>query len=236
MGVIKILKKCTCFRAANFFLAGSPGGELAAIGTPLATLGGMALGGALNVEADFLTMDGTLDSREGLFRSFSRGSLSALSGKAAGKFFMKGAVSDGGSSLGKLAGKTVINAVEKGTQNMMRKFNQYGFDVASDKKYGRNFYWTAFWTGAAAGGVDGALGGAGSLLKDEFLNFKDAISIWSIPFQSIATGGIKNHLMYSNANKEYRKAMVKNRTSDRFWSFLTLGSSIMFYGIGSDFE
>ena len=51
----------------------------------------MVLGGALNVEADFLTMDGTLDSREGLFRSFSRGALSALSGKASDKSFLKGA-------------------------------------------------------------------------------------------------------------------------------------------------
>ena len=222
------------FRAANFFMAGSAGGELAAIGTPIAILRGMGLGGALNVEADFLTMDGTFDSQEWLFSSFSGGALSALSGKAAGKFFMKGSGLDGGGSLGKLACKTVINAVEKGTQNMLSKFNQYGFDVASGKKYGKNFYWNAFWTGAAAGGLDGALGGASSLLGYNFTNSKDVISFWSVPLQSIAATGIKNHLIYSNSNKEYRKAMDKNRTSDRFWSMLHLGASIMFYGEGLD--
>jgi RHS repeat-associated protein len=220
------------FRAANFFLAGSAGGQLAAIGTPLATLGGMALGGALNVEADFLTMDGTLDSQEGLFRSFSRGALSALSGKAAGKFFMKGSGIDGGSSFGKQVGKTVVNGLEKGTQNLMSKFNQYGFDVANDKKYGSNFYWNAFWTGAAAGGLDGVLGGSlqgfGNLT-----NSTAAISFLSVPLQALSATGIKNHLMYSNSNKEYRKAMDKNRTSDRFWSFLNIGASVVLYGEGS---
>jgi RHS repeat-associated protein len=221
------------FRAANFFLAGSAGGQLAAIGTPLATLGGMVLGGALNVEADFITMDATLDSREGLFRSFSRGALSALSGKAAGKMFSKGMGIDGGGSLGKLAGKTVINAVEKGTQNLMSKFNQYGFEVASDKKYGKKFYWNAFWTGASAGGLDGVLGGGSSALGFELSNSAKAISFWSIPLQSIAATGIKNHLMYSNSNKEYRKAMNNNRISDSFWSLLHLGASIMFYSEGA---
>ena len=216
-------------------MAGSAGGQLAAIGTPLATLGGMALGGALNVEADFLTMDGTLDSREGLFRSFSRGALSALSGKSAGKMFSKGMGIDGGGSLGKLAGKSVINAVEKGTQNMMSKFNQYGFNVASDKKYGKNFYWNAFWTGAAAGGLDGALGGTFEGIGN-LTNAKSVTSFLSVPLQSIAATGIKNHLMYSNSNKEYRKAMNKNRTSDRFWSLLTIGGSLVFYGEGSLFK
>jgi hypothetical protein len=149
-----------------------------------------------------------------------------LSGKAAGKFYVKGAVSDGGGSLGKIAGKTVINAVEKGTQNMMSKFNQYGFNVASDKKYGRNFYWNAFWTGAAAGGWDGALGST----LDELTSIDALISI---PLQAISATGIKNHLMYSNSNKEYRKAMDKNRTSDRFWSFLHVGGNLVFYAEGS---
>jgi hypothetical protein len=149
--------------------------------------------------------------------------------------FSKGMGIDGGGSLGKLAGKSVINAVEKGTQNMMSKFNQYGFNVASDKKYGKNFYWNAFWTGAAAGGLDGALGGTFEGIGN-LTNAKSVTSFLSVPLQSIAATGIKNHLMYSNSNKEYRKAMNKNRTSDRFWSLLTIGGSLVFYGEGSLFK
>jgi hypothetical protein len=76
--------------------------------------------------------------------------------------------------------------------------------------------------------LGGSLQGFGNLT-----NSTAAISFLSVPLQALSATGIKNHLMYSNSNKEYRKAMDKNRTSDRFWSFLNIGASVVLYGEGS---
>jgi RHS repeat-associated protein len=197
------------FRFANFFLAGSAGGQLAAIGTPLATFGGMVLGGALNVEADFLTMDGTLDSREGLFRSFSRGALSALSGKAMAKSFVKGAnVKVGPDWSNTWWGQGITGGVEKGFETVMTNYNQYG-DYGL-KAYGKGFYRQSLWAGMAGGFVKGAVGGLFSewekgLNKTQRVKLYD-LSLFSVSMSNLG-GDATKKFMLKSMNKEYKESL-----------------------------
>jgi RHS repeat-associated protein len=211
------------FRAANFFLAGSAGGELSAIGTPLATFGGMVLGGALNVEADFLTMDGTLDSREGLFRSFSRGALSALSGKAAGKSFLKGAkVQVGPKGLGGVA----FGGTEKGLQTVMSNYNQYGKDGI--KKFGSGFYGQSFAAGFFAGGLKEGFS-IGFKALEKMIPDSD-LSILSVGLNSVGSD-ITKKMVLTSMNKEY-KLYLKKIKSDNSLSFFNGAGQFFFYQMG----
>jgi hypothetical protein len=197
------------FRAANFFLAGSAGGELSAIGTPLATFGGMMLGGALNVESDFLTMDGTLDSREGLFRSFSRGALSALSGKAAGKSFLKGAnVKVGPDWANTWWGQGITGSVEKGVETVMANYNQYG--AYGTKAYGKSFYWNSLAAGMAGGFVKGAAGGW-IYGRQDILNSTPQGKLYDFSIGSVGLsnlgGDVTKKFMLMSINKEYKLSL-----------------------------
>jgi hypothetical protein len=212
------------FRAANFFLAGSAGGELAAIGTPLATLGGMVLGGALNVEADFLTMDGTIDSQEGLFRSFSRGALSALSGKAAGKSFLKGAnVKVGPGPVGAF----ITNTVEKGVQTTLSNYNQYG--EYGKKLFGNNFYWQSFGAGAVAGSFKETTGQFFGNLQG-IVEGKADLSLFSTALTSYTTDVVKKHQLTS-WNKEYKNYLSKQQTNNSI-RFFNAFADFIFYHYG----
>jgi len=215
------------FRAANFFLAGSAGGQLAAIGTPLATLGGMVLGGALNVEADFITMDGTLDSQEGLFRCFSRGALSALSGKAAWKSFLKGA----GVKVGPgPVGTFITNTVEKGVQTTLNNYNQYG--EYGKKLFGNNFYWQSFGGGAVAG-LFKETNTATFIGLDNILNSGVDLSIFSVALNSYTTDVVKK-LQLTSLNEEYKFYLKKNK-SNNTTRFFNAFSDIIFYQNGKYF-
>jgi hypothetical protein len=213
------------FRAANFFLAGSAGGELAAIGTPLATLGGMVLGGALNVEADFLTMDGTLDSQEGLFRSFTRGALSALSGKAAGKSFLKGAGVKAGPGP---VGSFITNTVEKGIQTTLNNYNQYG--EYGKKLFGNNFYWQSFGAGAVAGMFKETNSIFFTHLDRAISNSAVDLSFLSVGLNSYSTDVVKK-LQLTSWNKSYKTYLKKGKT-DNTTRFFNAFSDFIFYHNG----
>jgi hypothetical protein len=155
----------------------------------------------------FLTMDATLDSREGLFRSFSRGALSALSAKAAGKNFLKGA----GVKVGPgTTGQFVTNTAEKGIQTVFSNYNQYG--EKGTKLFGKNFYWQSFGAGAVAGLFKETNSFFFSNLEDVLINSSVDFSILSVALNSYTTDVVKK-LQLTSMNKEYKIYLKKSNNS-----------------------
>ena len=228
--------KINVFRGINHFMAGSAGGELAAIGTPLATAGGMILGGLLNVEADFLAFDETLDDSEGFFRSFSRGALSSLAGKSAAKSFLKGMDVKVGPEWGnKWWGQGIVSGVEKGTQTVMANYDEYG--NSAYKKFGKSFYWNSFGAGFAGGFLKGAGGGllfdAEDDLNPRFGPKTYDFSLFSVGFANVG-GDITKKLALKSMNKSYKEALNQKRKVD-LASFFNGFLQLPLYHTGADF-
>jgi hypothetical protein len=180
---------------------------------------------------DFL--GGHLESGEDALRSFSRGGTSALFGKSIGKTFGKGMGAKGEAfDLWKVTKKTGASALEKGVGNVMDKYAQYGSEVASDKYYGANFYWNAFFFGAAAGALDNVGDEIFSRGANLFPNSKDLIKFFSVPAMSFSTDLLKNSLMYNNATKKYRESINKNKPTKNFWSLVEYGAKMIFFSEG----
>jgi RHS repeat-associated protein len=201
------------FRGAGYFLSGSAGGELAAMGTPLATLGGTVLGGMLNVETDLYS--GSMGD-VGFWRSFSRGGLSAMMGKGLAKSFLKGAgVKVGPDWTKEWWGQGVVSAVEKGAQTTMSNYNQYG-----KYGFGGDFMWKSLAAGAAAGALKG-LGDAGFEWLDKKIdNPLSDLSPFSISLLNTGSDVTKK-LMLKSMSKEYKEYLKKNQqiSFDGFFNF-----------------
>jgi RHS repeat-associated protein len=222
-------------RAAGYFVAGGEGAAVASLGG-LPALGiGMGISGTLNIGMDFAS--GELNGKSNIgqiFQSFAEGGSSAIFGKGMAKMFSKGIglespiFEESYSTLGKIG----ATALEKGVGNTLSKYATYGSSVANDKKYGRNFYWNAFWTGAVAGGLAGTIDWSAGKLAGEFQSLKTAIKFYSIPLNSITTTAFKNHLMYQNSNEKYRQAMKKDKVINNFWNMLNVFGQIIMFSEG----
>ena len=212
------------FRAANHFLAGSAGGEAAALGTPLAAFAGMGVGGLLNVEADFVAGDDV-----DFWKSFSRAASSALAGKSFGKSFLKGA----GVKMGPQGALGIATAgTEKGLQTVFNNYDLYGKDGI--KKFGAGFYWQSF----AAGFAGGALKEMGSNLStglQDRINEKMVkggadFSLFSVSLSSVG-GDITKSFALKSINKEY-KIYIKKNKQDNWLSFFNGATQLIMYNIG----
>jgi len=207
-------------RAAGHFLAGSNGGEIAALGTPLAALAGMGIGGLSNVETDFV-----FDLEVDFWKSFSRGASSALAGKSAGKSFLKGAdVSVGAKGIFGVSSA----GTEKGLQTVFNNYDLYGKNGI--KRFGSGFYWQSF----AAGFAGGALK---ELSANTFANWQNTLngepssgkydfSLFSVGLSSV--GGDITKGLALKLNKEY-KIYIKKNKQDNWLSFFNGAAQLIMY-------
>jgi hypothetical protein len=211
-------------RAANHFLAGSNGGEVAALGTPLAALTGMGLGGINNVEAD-IVFDGEVD----FWKSFSRGASSAIAGKSFGKSFLKGA---GVKMAPKGALGIATAGAEKGLQTVFNNYDLYGKDGI--KKFGAGFYWQSFAAGFAGGalkeGMGNLLTGMEKTLNGEPSSGKYDFSVFSVGLTSVGADVSKSFALKS-MNKEYKLYVKKNKQSN-WLSFFNGATQLIMYHTG----
>ncbi len=208
------------FRAANHFLAGSAGGEIAALGTPLASFAGMGLGGMLNVEADYL-----FDKEVDFWKSFSRGASSAIAGKGMGKSFLKGA----GVKMGPAKWVGVISGgTEKGLQTVFNNYDLYGRDGI--KKFGAGFYWQSFAAGALAGGLKESISWGFDEISDKVNSNKVDLSIFSVGLNSIGSD-ITKKIALKSMNYDY-KLYLKTNKSDNSLSFFNGFAQMIIYQIG----
>ena len=220
------------WRSMFYFGAGAVG-SATAMGKGLGAIGiGVLHSGIGTVFTDAL--GGHIDTSEDIFRSFARGGTSALFGKSLGKTFGKGLYNEaaGEFKFGKFMAKTGASSLEKGVGNVMDKYAEYGSDVASSKGYGGNFYWNAFFFGAAAGALDNVGDEAFGFLAKEFPNSKDLIKLLSVSAMSFSTDLLKNRLMYNNSTKKYRESMNKNKPTKNFWSLVDYGLELVFFSEG----
>jgi hypothetical protein len=204
----------------GLFLAGSNGGEIAALGTPLAALAGMGIGGLSNVETDFV-FDGKVD----FWKSFSRGASSALAGKSAGKSFLKGAdVSVGAKGI-----FGVVSAgTEKGLQTVFNNYDLYGKDGI--KKFGAKFYWHSFAEGFVGGGLKEGLGWG----FDEIKGFKTSgFEVGTNGLNSVA-GDVTKKVLLKSMSKEYKNYLKENKKDDWLTFFNGFAQTLMFHA-GSKF-
>ncbi len=216
-------------RAINHFLTGSAGGEIAALGTPLASFAGMGLGGMLNVEADYL-----FDKEVDFWKSFSRGASSALTGKSFGKSFLKGAEVKVGPSFTKTWwGEGIMSGTEKGFQTVFNNYDLYGKDGI--KKFGGGFYWNSFAAGFAGGAVKGVASNLISGLQNNLNALpggagKYDFSLFSVGLSSVG-GDITKSLALKAMNKEYKTYIKKNKQSNLL-SFFNGAAQLIVYNWG----
>ncbi len=212
-------------RAAGHFLAGSNGGEIAALGTPFAALAGMGIGGLSNVETDFV-----FDLEVDFWKSFSRGASSALAGKSAGKSFLKGAdVKIGPAFTKEWWGEGIMSGTEKGFQTVFNNYDLYGKDGI--KKFGGGFYWNSFAAGFAGGAAKGIMGNLGFNLENK-LNASSPgtydFSVFSVGLSSI-TGDLTKSLALKSINKEYKIYVKKNKQSNSLSFFNGVTQLLMYH-------
>ena len=214
-------------RAAGHFLAGSNGGEIAALGTPFAALAGMGIGGLSNVETDFV-----FDLEVDFWKSFSRGASSALAGKSAGKSFLKGA----GIKMGPKGALGIATAgTEKGLQTVFNNYDLYGKDGI--KYFGKDFYLQSFAAGAIAGGLKEWAGNAiGDWEKklNQASPGKYDFSLFSVGLSSVGADVTKSFALKS-MNKDYKIYIQQNKKTN-WLSFFNGAAQLFMYHNGIQFK